>query len=126
MMKVIIAVVICAFAMQGIDCQIPMKGECLKVDVMKNFNMEKFAGKWYDVKKYAACVIRGRCGATTFSAHDDDMSMNVSVVVMDHVISIVLHPESIGKGSWKLDVDTNMPETGTKGKKYAFISNLSY
>ncbi|KAL3286329.1 hypothetical protein HHI36_000837 [Cryptolaemus montrouzieri] len=56
----------------GINCQVPLYGECPQVDPQQNFDMKKWSGSWYLVEAYHTEFLKGgKCIQQTFSTKPD-------------------------------------------------------
>lgn len=52
--------------LSSLNAQVPGIGECPKVAVVNNFNLHKYLGLWYEVKKYPFVFTVGAKCVTAF------------------------------------------------------------
>jgi apolipoprotein D and lipocalin family protein len=54
------------------SCQITLLGNCTNVEVVKDFDANKFSGTWYEIKKYYYYFsLAATCVKETFTANPD-------------------------------------------------------
>ncbi|XP_013176156.1 PREDICTED: apolipoprotein D-like [Papilio xuthus] len=68
-----IAVFLCGFlSLRICRAQIVFPGTCPDVEAMKNFDAERYLGRWYEVEKYFAFFeLGGRCITADYGQKDD-------------------------------------------------------
>ncbi|XP_074036762.1 apolipoprotein D isoform X5 [Leptinotarsa decemlineata] len=80
----------------------PFLGECPKVEVMKNFNTEKFLGKWYEQEKYPIFLeMEGKCTTYQYTTN-----ANSTIKVAMHQVSTITKKPNNFEGDIKLDNKT--------------------
>ncbi|XP_020283416.1 apolipoprotein D-like isoform X2 [Pseudomyrmex gracilis] len=58
--------------------QVPFIGACPNLETMKNFNLNSYLGKWYEVERYFAWFeFAGKCVTASYSVNEDDGSVKI-------------------------------------------------
>ncbi|XP_058796741.1 apolipoprotein D-like [Phymastichus coffea] len=78
------------FIISSTVAQVPIPGKCPNVQVVPNFDVGKYLGKWYEAERYFAIFeITGKCVTADYSSED-----NGTVSVLNKQISVLTGIES--------------------------------
>lgn len=65
-------VILIAYIVIQVQCQVPSFGGCPGYDPMGNFNPEKFLGTWYEVERlFTVTELASRCVSATYERKVD-------------------------------------------------------
>ncbi|XP_033226444.1 apolipoprotein D-like [Belonocnema kinseyi] len=68
MMKLALIFVLCTGAL----AQVPSLGKCPNLEVVENFDVEKYMGKWYEAGRYFVFTeLGGKCTTAEYSLNED-------------------------------------------------------
>nr|XP_012144193.1 PREDICTED: apolipoprotein D-like isoform X1 [Megachile rotundata] len=77
--------------------QVPFLGVCPNVETMPNFDVNKYAGKWYEVERYFAVFeFGGKCVTATYTMND-----NGTIGILNKQISAITGVSSSIEGTAK-------------------------
>ncbi|XP_063075921.1 apolipoprotein D-like [Engraulis encrasicolus] len=55
----------------AVRAQSPQPGKCAVPPVQQNFDVGRYAGRWYDIQKLPAVFQKGKCSQATYTARSD-------------------------------------------------------